>query len=98
MPAKPRTFETLYDGNMTAEQIYDECRRKGEFLASALADPDDWASLTASLRRIAKADGLEASTFTERPYDRRRAWGHRPTRKVQIHKDGLLAYPDTTNA
>lgn len=93
---EPRTFATRHDGEMTAAQIYAECRRKGGFMQGSLVNPEgDWAALTSALRRIAKTEGLQVSTFTERPSDRRRSWGHRPTRQVQIHKDGLLAYPDT---
>lgn len=94
MHTAARTYPT-FDGELTAAQIYVECRRRGGFNAATLTyRDDDWASLTSALRRIAAREGLSVSTHTER----RQGWGHRPTQQVQIHKDNLLAYYDTPAA
>lgn len=89
MPAPTRTFATR-DGDLTAAEIYAECRRMGGFNAGALLDREQWQSLTSAMRRIAHAEGLSVSTHTERE----RSWPHRPNQRVQVHKNGLLAYPD----
>jgi hypothetical protein len=73
---------------VTAQDLYVRCRRGGGLFEGELADVDDWPRLIGALRRRAAKDGLSVSQFTQRE----RSFPHRPTRQVQVHKNGVLAY------
>ena len=92
MPAQPAPFVTAYDGEVTATELYRQCRRDGGLSVNRLRDVSDWPRLVAALRRLAARDGLSLSTATERE----RSWPRRVlSTRAQVHKDGVLAYlPD----